>query len=129
MLCLTQFKIRYEVQNAIILIKYPKSSKYLQNHIKLPVRQESSDNDSESEDQAPCQNCKKMITMENDGIKCNFCEHWLCFLCSKLRRVVYQALRESQDIIFCDTVLRLLLYGLEPGVKKVMEYAYQQYLH
>ena len=84
---------------------------------KVSVRQESSDNDSENEDQAPCHNCKKMITMENDGIKCNFCEHWLCFPCSKLKKVVYQALRESPDNVmwFCDYCCTAF-----PGVKKVM---------
>ena len=55
--------------------------------------------------------------MENDGIKCNFCEHWLCYPCSKLKRVVYQALRESPDNVmwFCDYCCTAF-----PGVKKVM---------
>ena len=84
---------------------------------KLATRHDSSENESENEDQAPCQMCKKTITMENDGIKCNFCEHWLCYPCSKLKRVVYQALRESPDnvIWFCDYCCTAF-----PGVKKVM---------
>ena len=55
--------------------------------------------------------------MENDGIKRNFCEHWLCYPCSKLKRVVYQALRESPDNVmwFCDYCCTAF-----PGVKKVM---------
>lgn len=46
-----------------------------------------------------------------------FCEHWLCFPYSKLKKVVYQALRESPDNVmwFCDCSCSAI-----PGVKKVM---------
>ena len=33
MSCLSRFRIRYEDQNTLIVIEYPKSSKNLQNHI------------------------------------------------------------------------------------------------
>ena len=90
--------------------RQPRKSRLVHKH-------DSSDYESENEDQAPCHMCKKTITMENDGIKCNFCEHWLCYPCSKLKRVVYQALRESPDNVmwFCDYCCTAF-----PGVKKVM---------
>ena len=90
--------------------RQPRKSRLVHKH-------DSSDYESENEDQAPCHMCKKIITMENDGIKCNFCEHWLCYPCSKLKRVVYQALRESPDNVmwFCDYCCTAF-----PGVKKVM---------
>ena len=76
-----------------------------------------SDTDNDFEEQSPCHMCDKNITMNNEGIKCNFCEHWLCFPCSKLKKVVYQALRESPDNVmwFCQYCCTAF-----PGVKKVM---------
>ena len=86
--------------------------------VNKPVtRHELSESDTDIEEQAPCHMCKKAITMDNEGIKCNFCEHWLCFPCSKLKKVVYQALRESPDNVmwFCEYCCTAF-----PGVKKVM---------
>ena len=41
---------------------------------------------------------------------------WLCFTCSKLKKLVYQALRESpNNVMFCQYCCTAF-----PGVKKVM---------
>ena len=54
---------------------------------------------------------------QNTLLDDNFCEHWLCFPCSKLKKVVYQALRESPDNVmwFCQYCCTAF-----PGVKKAM---------
>ena len=48
---------------------------------------------------------------------CNFCEHWYCLTCSKLKKVVDQALKESPESLmwFCISCLTTF-----PSVKKMM---------
>ena len=48
------------------------------------------------EDSAPCHGCQKAINKGGNGVCCNFCEHWYCLTCSKLKKVVYQALKNPQ---------------------------------
>ena len=81
-------------------------------------------NDSSSEDSfsildesAPCHGCNKMLSKNGNGICCNFCEHWYCLTCSKLKRMVYQASKDSTDSLmwFCLSCLTAF-----PGVKKMM---------
>ena len=48
---------------------------------------------------------------------CNFCEHWYCLTCSKLKRVVYQALKESPDSLMWFCIPCLTSFS---GVKKMM---------
>ena len=52
------------------------------------------ENDSSSSDEseslidksAPCHGCKKQIAISGNGVCCNFCEHWYCLGCSKLKK-------------------------------------------
>ena len=80
---------------------------------------ESSSDESVSliDESAPCHGCKKKISKNGNGVCCNFCEHWYCLTCSKLKKVVYQALKESPDSLmwFCISCITTF-----PGVKKMM---------
>ena len=78
---------------------------------------DSSDESVLIEDSAPCHGCQKAINKGGNGVCCNFCEHWYCLTCSKLKKVVYQALKESPDSLmwFCTSCLTSF-----PGVKKMM---------
>lgn len=77
----------------------------------------SEDSFSILEESAPCHGCNKMLSKNGNGICCNFCEHWYCLTCSKLKRMVYQALKDSPDSLmwFCLSCLTAF-----PGVKKMM---------
>ena len=82
------------------------------------------DNDSSSDESvslinesAPYHGCKKTISKNGNGVCCNFCEHWYCLTCSKLKKVVYQALKESPDSLMWFCVPCLTTF---PGVKKMM---------
>lgn len=70
-----------------------------------------------NENPAPCNGCKKTLSKTENGVCCNFCEHWFCLKCSKLKRMVYQALKDSPDSLmwFCSNCLTAF-----PGVKKFM---------
>lgn len=70
-----------------------------------------------NENPAPCYGCQKTLSKTENGVCCNFCEHWFCLKCSKLKKIVYQALKDSPDSLmwFCTNCLTAF-----PGVKKFM---------
>ena len=76
-----------------------------------------SESDSSTDEEAPCFGCKKTLEKTENGVCCNFCEHWYCLSCSKLKKAVYQALKASPDNLmwFCSHCLTAF-----PGVKKMM---------
>lgn len=81
------------------------------------------ENDSESENDlttdeiVTCQDCKKTFVQGTNGIDCDFCDHWFCLNCSKLKKSVYQAIKSTRDNLmwFCEHCLTAF-----PGVKKMM---------
>lgn len=70
-----------------------------------------------NDESAPCYGCQKTLSKSVNGVCCSFCEHWFCLKCSKLKKMVYQALNESPDSLmwFCTNCLTSF-----PGVKKIM---------
>ena len=95
---------------------YTKSGRQSQRGKQKPLANDSSsDDESIIEESAPCHGCKKSVA--KNGVCCNFCEHWFCLTCSKLKKVVYQALKESPESLmwFCISCLTTF-----PGVKKMM---------
>ena len=51
----------------------------------------SSDDESIIEDSAPCHGCKKSVA--KNEVCCNFCEHWFCLTCSKLKKVFLSGIK------------------------------------
>lgn len=99
--------------------KQPQKGKYKTN-LSCDDDDDYSSDDSTSlltTESTPCFGCKKTLSKSTSGVCCNFCEHWFCLNCSKLKRMVYQALKDSPESLmwFCTHCLTAF-----PGVKKML---------